>query len=79
MIRIDNLKSAILKANFYEPIYQELYRNFADYYGFQPLPCRVRRPNDKGKVESGIKYVKGNFFLGRRFQDQYNLKKRLKR
>jgi len=77
MIKIDNLKSAILKANFYEPIYQELYRNFADYYGFQPLPCRVRRPNDKGKVESGIKYVKGNFFLGRHFQDEQDVKRRL--
>ena len=79
MIKIDNLKSAILEANFYEPVYQELYRNFAAYYGFQPLPCRVRRPNDKGKVESGIKYVKGNFFLGRHFQDQYDLQQRLKR
>jgi transposase len=54
-IKIDNLKSAILEASFYQPIYQELYRNCAHHYGFQPLPCRVRRPNDKGKVESGIK------------------------
>jgi len=77
MIKIDNLKSAILEANFYEPVYQELYRNFAAYYGFQPLPCRVRRPNDKGKVESGIKYVKGNFFLGRHFKDEYDLQQRL--
>ena len=62
-VKIDNLKAAILKANFYEPIYQELYKNFAYHYGFHPLPCRVRRPNDKGKVESGIKYVKNNFCL----------------
>ena len=45
-IKIDNLKSAILQANFYEPIYQELYKNFAYHYGFHPLPYRVRRPND---------------------------------
>jgi transposase len=77
-IKIDNLKSAILEANFYEPVYQELYRNFASYYGFQPLPCRVRRPNDKGKVESGIKYVKGNFFLGRHFQDEQDVQRRLR-
>jgi transposase len=78
-IKIDNLKSAILEANFYEPVYQELYRNFASYYGFHPLPCRVRKPNDKGKVESGIKYVKGNFFAGRQFKDEYDLQERLKK
>ena len=37
-IKIDNLKAAILQANFYEPIYQELYKNFASCYGFHPLP-----------------------------------------
>lgn len=79
IIKIDNLKSAILEANFYEPLYQELYRNFADYYGFHPLPCRVKRPNDKGKVESGIKYVKGNFFAGCHFKDEYDLQQRLKK
>jgi len=78
-IKIDNLKSAILNANFYEPIYQELYKNFAYHYGFHPLPCRVRRPNDKGKVESGIKYVKNNFFLGRTFKNEQELKERLNR
>ena len=67
VVKIDNLKAAIIEANFYEPVYQRLYKNFADYYGFNPLPCRIYRPNDKGKVESGIKYVKSNFFKGREF------------
>jgi len=66
-VRIDNLKAAILEANFYEPIYQRLYSNFADHYGFKIIPCRIYRPNDKAKVESGIKYVKYNFFLGKTF------------
>jgi transposase len=78
-IKIDNLKAAILKTNFYEPIYQELYKNLASHYGFHPLPCRIRRPNDKGKVESGIKYVKNNFFLGRTFTDEQDLKEKLAR
>jgi len=78
-VKIDNLKAAILKANFYEPIYQELYKNFAYHYSFHPLPCRVRRPNDKGKVESGIKYVKNNFFSGRKFSNEQELKERLNR
>jgi transposase len=28
-VKIDNLKAAILKAHFYEPIYQRLYKDFA--------------------------------------------------
>ena len=66
-VRIDNLKAAILEANFYEPIYQKVYQDFANYYGFKSIPCRIYKPNDKGKVESGIKYVKSNFFKGRSF------------
>jgi len=67
VVKIDNLKAAILETNFYGPAYQKMYREFADHYGFKPLPCRIYHPNDKGKVESGIKYVKGNFFKGRKF------------
>ncbi len=75
-IKIDNLKAAILEANFYEPVYQNLYKQFADYCGFQPLPCRVRKPQEKGKVESGIKYIKNNFFLGRKFTTEAELKQK---
>jgi len=77
-IKIDNLKAAILEANFYEPIFQAQYLNFANYYGFKPLPCRIYKPNDKGKVESGIKYIKNNFFLGRKFKDSTDLDRQLK-
>lgn len=77
-VRIDNLKAAILEANFYEPVYQKIYKDFSDYYGFSPIPCRIYRPNDKGKVESGIKYVKMNFFKGRQFQDGPDLDRQLK-
>lgn len=77
-VKIDNLKSAILEAGFYESIYQGLYKRFADHYGFYPLPCRVRKPQEKGKVESGIKYVKNNFFAGREFKDNSDLNNQLK-
>ena len=77
-VRIDNLKSAILKASFYEPIYQINYKQFADYYKFSPIPCRIYRPNDKGKVESGIKFVKGNFFKGRTFESGTDLERKLR-
>ena len=67
IIKLDNLKAAIILANYYEPIYQEQYKRFADHYGFLPSPCRVRKPQEKGKTEAGIKYVCNNFFAGRNF------------
>src|SRR5262249_18152371 len=76
-IKIDNLKAAILEANFYEPIYQRLYKAFSEQYGFQSIPCRVYRPNDKGKVDAGIKYVKINFFAGRTFKHSDDLDRQL--
>jgi len=76
-VRIDNLKAAILESNFYEPVFQRLYQECADYYGFQCIPCRVYHPNDKGKVESGINYVKSNFFLGRSFKSADDLRLKL--
>ena len=33
----------------------------SEHYGYEIIPCRVRKPQEKGKVEAGIKYVKSNF------------------
>lgn len=68
-VKIDNLKAAIVEADFYEPTVQRTYAAFADHYGFLPDPCRVYTPTDKGKVESNVKYVKENCFKGREFKD----------
>lgn len=67
-VKIDNLKAAILEADFYEPTVQKNYAAFAAHYGFWAQPCRVRTPTDKGKVESNVDYVKDNCFKNREFQ-----------
>ena len=69
IVKIDNLKAAILEADFYEPTIQKDYAAFAAYYGFLAQPCRVYTPTDKGKVESNVKYVKNSCFKGRNFKD----------
>lgn len=68
-VKIDNLKAAVVEADFYEPVLQRTYAAFAAHYGFYAQPCRVYTPTDKGKVESNVKYVKDNCFKGRDFQD----------
>lgn len=62
---IDNLKAAIIKACFDDPLVQQAYRECAEHYGFLIAPCRVKTPRHKGKVERGVGYVKGNFLAGR--------------
>lgn len=38
--------------------------DFCQWWGFVPRLCHAYRPQTKGKVESGIKYLKGNFVSG---------------
>jgi hypothetical protein len=45
------------------------YRDFALAMGFSPYPHQPYRPQTKGKVESGVRYVKGNFWVGLHFVD----------
>ena len=62
---LDNLKSGIVEAALHDPVVQRSYREFAEHYGFLISPCRVRTPEHKGKVESGVHYVKRNFLAAR--------------
>lgn len=49
--------------------WNETFRAFAGHWGFEPRLCAPYRAQTKGKVESGVKYVKRNFMPGRRFTD----------
>jgi len=60
-IIIDNPKCGIIKANYYEPEVQRSYEAFSETYGFLISACPPRDPQKKGRVESGVKYVKKNF------------------
>ena len=77
VIKLDNLKAGVTKVNMYEPMYQKEYKRMADYYGTMLSACRPAQPQEKGKVESGIKYVKNNFFAGRKFIDNSDLNRQL--
>jgi transposase len=67
MVRLDNLKSGVLKAHLYEPELNPVYQHFAQHYGFLPLPCLPGKPEHKGKTESGVKYTQENALKSRRF------------
>ena len=47
-----------------EIIWNAVFLDFARYWGFRPRLCRPYRPETKGKIESGVKYVRRNFLCG---------------
>jgi len=53
----DNLKSAIVKANRYEPDVNRALEDFANHYGTTVTPARPYRPKDKALVENQVKMV----------------------
>jgi len=53
----DNLKSAVKKPCRYEPDVNRSYTEMANHYGVAVLPARVRKPQDKAKVENGVLQV----------------------
>ncbi len=63
----DNLKAAVLVASLHDPILGEAYRRMAQHYGFVISPTRPGTPAHKGKVESGVHYLKRNFMAGQEF------------
>jgi hypothetical protein len=65
---IDNLRAAVTKADWYEPELHPRLQSFCDHYGVIILPTRPYMPRHKGKVESGVKYVKNNALKARTFQ-----------
>lgn len=58
----DNLKAAVVKASFTDPVINRGYHELAEYYGFLIDPCQPYKPQHKGGVENDIKYVKRNFY-----------------
>lgn len=78
----DNLKAAVVRAAFTADQTSELqrsYRELARHYGFKVDPTPPYDAPKKGKVEAGVKYVKGNFFVGRQESDADQVRRDLQR
>ncbi len=65
-IIVDNCKTAVLRHSshgvvWFHPRFSEL----VAHYGSTPVACKPVSPQEKGRVENGVKYVKNNFMNGR--------------
>ncbi len=64
-IMVDNCKVAVSNVSRYGgAVINAHYTNFASHYNFKVVACGVRRPNEKGRVERTIGYLKKNFLNG---------------
>lgn len=64
-ILYDNLKTVVLSRMGNAIQFNPKFIEFAGIYLFEPVPCNIARGNEKGKVESGIGYIRKNFLAGR--------------
>ena len=68
VVVLDNLREGVLTPDIYDPTLNPLYRDVLQNYGVVALPCRVRDPDRKGKVESGVGHAKKTPLKGLRFE-----------
>jgi hypothetical protein len=68
VIVLDNLREGVLIPDIYDPTLNPLYRDVLRHYNIVPLPCRVRDPDRKGKVERGVGHAKNTPLKGQRFE-----------
>ena len=68
IIVLDNLREGVLKPDIYDPEINPLFRDLLKHYGAVAMPCRVRDPDRKGKVESGVGHAQKTPLKGQRFE-----------
>ena len=74
----DRMRTVIIGTVDGRPRWNPRFEAFAKHWGFHPRVCRPYRAQTKGKVESGVKYVKGNFLPGRVFRDLEDFNEQLR-
>ena len=68
VVVLDNLREGVLLADIYDPTLNPLYQHVLAHYGVVAMPCRVRDPDRKGKVESGVGHAQKTPLKGLRFE-----------
>ena len=69
----DNLKSGVNKPCRYEPELNRTYVDMTAHYGTAVIPARVRKPQDKAKVEAGVQLVERWILAALRNQKFFSL------
>jgi transposase len=68
VVVLDNLREGVLVPDIYDATLNPLYRDVLAHYGVVALPCRIKDPDRKGKVESAVGHAKKTPLKGKRFE-----------
>lgn len=75
---VDNMKTAVERHSPGDEVrFNRGFLDFCEHYGVAPVACPPYWPRAKGKVESGVKFVKGSFLAGRSFATLEDLNEQL--
>ena len=69
----DQTKLVVIKEVYRELTVNARFNEYATHVGFRIHACEGYDPESKGKVEAGVKYVKGNALYGETFSSWVNL------
>ena len=73
---VDNMKTAVVKADRYEPTFQRTFNEYAEHRGFVIDAAPVVSPKCKPHVERAVQYVRENFFRGEEFMHRDDAQRR---
>jgi transposase len=68
LVVLDNLREGVIVADIYDPTLNPLFRDVLAHYGVVAMPCRIKDPDRKGKVEAGVGHAKKTPLKGMRFE-----------
>jgi transposase len=68
VVVLDNLREGVVSPDIYDPRLNPLYRDVLAHYGVTAFPCKVRDPDRKGKVESGVNHAQMTPLKGKKFE-----------
>lgn len=73
----DNMSTFVDHADATEPRFNQTFIEYAQARGFVVDPARVRRPQDKPRVERTVPFVRNSFFAGETFLDRADAQRRV--
>ena len=68
VVVLDNLREGVLTPDIYDPTLNPLFKDVLAHYGVVAMPCRIKDPDRKGKVESGVGHAQKTPLKGQRFE-----------
>lgn len=73
MVRLDNLKSGVIKYHKHEPDFNKALQDMGNHYHFVAQACRPKKPTDKALVESDVRRVYNRVYAPLRHQTFHSI------